>query len=355
MTDRGATHSPARVPPARLAFWGCQAIGFGIYYVVTVYQMRRSGLALPRPFVEPALSAALGIALTHGLRHLAIRRAWIARDAAFLIPRVIGAGVVLSVVHVHVLWALEAGYYGDKAASPILVTVFAIFRWFMMFGLWSAFYFGFGLLEQRRESELARLQLEKALKVAELRALKSQLHPHFLFNSLNSVRALIPEDPERAAAAVNQLARILRHGLVAGREETVTFARELEAVEDYLALEELRLAERLTVVRDIAADAKSSVVPVMLLQVLVENAIKHGIAELPEGGTLGITAMKEGEALVLVVVNPRPETPPPDDGNSGVGLVNTRERLKLIFGETATLELDLGERQVTARARIPLR
>ena len=145
------------------------------------------------------------------------------------------------------------------------------------------------------------------LQAAELRLLKSQLNPHFLFNALNGLRSLIADEPARARDAVTQLARTLRYTLASGDEDLVSLERELEMVEDYLALESLRLAERLRVERDIAPDARTARMPAMLLQTLVENAIKHGIAALKQGGTLRIEAQSRGEAsCVSPSTNPRP-------------------------------------------------
>jgi anti-sigma regulatory factor (Ser/Thr protein kinase) len=188
---------------------------------------------------------------------------------------------------------------------------------------------------------------------AELKLLKSQLNPHFLFNSLNSVRALIAEDPARARHAVTQLAGILRYTLRSDHEELVTLERELETVSDYLTLESLRFGERLRVELDIAADAQDIRVPVMLLQTVVENAMKHGIAELPGGGVLRVSATLRDDALHVEVQNPRPQNPPPRE-QQGSGLYNAAERLRLLFGSQATLELDLSRSAMAiVRIRVP--
>jgi two-component system sensor histidine kinase AlgZ len=199
-----------------------------------------------------------------------------------------------------------------------------------------------------RQSELSR-----ALHLAELRLLKSQLNPHFLFNSLNSVRALIADDAPRAQKAVTQLARTLRYTLSSGQEELVTLREELTIVEDYLGLEALRLGERLRIERQLAEETLEVRIPVMMLQTIVENAIKHGIAELPAGGTLKISSQLQEGALLLDVENPRPITTAQTDGE-GVGLKNSAERLRLLFGPQALLHLDLSDatRAIT-HLRIP--
>jgi two-component system sensor histidine kinase AlgZ len=196
----------------------------------------------------------------------------------------------------------------------------------------------------------------QALQASELRALKSQLNPHFLFNALNSVRALIGDEPELARTSITQLSRMLRYTLAAGEEDLVQFARELEITDDYLALESLRLAERLIIRKEIASSAAGARIPVMLLQTLVENAVKHGIAQLPEGGTLRISAAVADGVLALELENPRPDgtRASSEPRSTGIGLANATERLRLLFGPRATLALDLSQPgSAIARVRIP--
>jgi LytS/YehU family sensor histidine kinase len=154
---------------------------------------------------------------------------------------------------------------------------------------------------------------------------------------------------------VTQLARTLRYSLGSGdQSELVTLAQELEIVGDYLELESLRLGERLQVDRAISGDALRVRIPVMLVQTLVENAIKHGIAELPGGGRLRIAANVRDGALDLQIENPRPTSATRNDGE-GVGLRNGVERLRLLFGDAASLDLDLSSAEcAVARMRVPV-
>ncbi len=167
------------------------------------------------------------------------------------------------------------------------------------------------------------------------------------------MRALIADDPTGAQNAVTQLARTLRYTLTAGQEEVVSLERELDIVDDYLQLESLRLGERLRIERTIAHNARDAHIPVMMLQTVVENAIKHGIAELPQGGALRIGAEVREHALFIEVENPRPALPSHSPSN-GVGLRNASERLRLLFGTAAALDLDLSHPdRALARIRIP--
>jgi LytS/YehU family sensor histidine kinase len=266
-----------------------------------------------------------------------------------------------AVVHYLSIAALWAPNQVDIENLHITLRILPWARWLILmlnsaalFTIWAVLYITITALRDQRSAALRQSELTRALQLSELRLLKSQLNPHFLFNALNTVRALIAEDPAGAQKAVTQLARTLRYTLTAGREELVTLARELEIVEDYLALESLRFGERLRIERDVAPEAMRVRVPVMLLQTVVENAIKHGIAELPAGGDLRIAAALRGGVLHVDVANTLPVNAGQAFLGKGVGLDNAAERLRLLFGASARVELDLSQGDVAiARIRIP--
>jgi LytS/YehU family sensor histidine kinase len=168
------------------------------------------------------------------------------------------------------------------------------------------------------------------------------------------VRSLIADEPARARDAVTQLAGMLRYTLAAGNEDFVSLGQELKMVEDYLALETLRLSERLVLVQAIEPTALTRRIPVMLLQTLVENAIKHGIAPLVEGGRLEIAAKVVANELVIRVTNPRRPSQTTAGTGETVGLKNLSERLRLMFGDAASLRLDLTTPgKAVAEVRLP--
>jgi sensor histidine kinase YesM len=216
---------------------------------------------------------------------------------------------------------------------------------FTLFIGWLCLYFFYHLFERLNRLQVEQLRLSASAKEAELRALKSQVNPHFLFNSLNSLRALIDEDAPRAREAVTRLANMLRYSLQSGQQETVPFEDELRIVEDYLALEQIRYENRLRVRWDIAAEARPLTVPPMLLQTLVENAVKYGIGTRREGGEIAISARLDAAVLHICVTNPGDLAEPVSaavarsGSSTGVGLRNASERLRLLFGDRATLTL----------------
>jgi LytS/YehU family sensor histidine kinase len=258
---------------------------------------------------------------------------------------------ILDSIYIHSIIGLP---WNTRFSIPVALALEVFYASILLFG-WLCLYYFYHLFDRLNRSEIERFQLMTSVKEAELRALKSQVNPHFIFNSLNSLRALIDEDPARARQAVTQLANLLRYSLQSGQLETVPFEDELEVVNDYLALEQVRHEERLRLRLDIAPEAMQLPIPPMLLQTLVENAVKYGISPRPEGGEIAIVARNWGGALRIQVSNPGGLAPAGAPSSTGVGLHNAAERLRLIFGERATLRLRQDQpEQVVAEAVIPM-
>ncbi|HTO90875.1 MAG TPA: histidine kinase [Candidatus Sulfotelmatobacter sp.] len=192
--------------------------------------------------------------------------------------------------------------------------------------------------EDSRQAERRALEAQVTAREAELRALRAQLNPHFLFNSLNSINALVGNDPEGARRMCEGLGDFLRRTLNLGAREAVTLSEELALVDRYLAIEQVRFGDRLAIERVIEPGAAECRVPPLLLQPLVENAVKHGVSARVEGGTVRIEARVRGEWLMLAIENPIDEQGPARVGE-GVGLENVRRRLTVLGGRDARLEV----------------
>ena len=338
-------------------YWSLQLAGWSFYFYA-----QASGEVIFAPSTWSKATAlwgpacVAGMLLTHAFRWLAKRRGWFALAAMPLFARVATATLTIAALSNWLVSTLSRAVYGSPVA-PLMGAFYGKLQEheqlrnqfilsFLLFAAWMSLYIAFAM--QRRRHELV-----EQLQTAELRLLKSQLNPHFLFNALNGLRSLISDEPARARDAVTHLARMLRYTLASGDEDLVSLERELEMVEDYLALESMRLAERLAVEREIEPAARTSRVPAMLLQTLVENAIKHGIAALKEGGVLRIAARIEGDELRLSVTNPRPRDDARTQGE-GLGLRNATERLRLLFGARGSLSIDLTQPGVAfAEASMP--
>jgi hypothetical protein len=347
----------------------CQLGGWGFFFVSQCLVSFYFGNQAERrdPLLTTALVymvVAMGLLLTHYVRPLIARWGWKQLGWRQLIPRMFATALVMSLIWTVVGYVYTYGIvdvpWPSKKYGPASVMTLSTINGTLLFVGWFCVYFFYHLFDRFNRSEIERLRLTTHVKEAELRALKSQVNPHFIFNSLNSLRALIDENPERARDAVTQLANLLRYSLQSGQLETVPFEEELRIVRDYLALEQVRHEERLQVRLDVAKDTLELPVPPMLLQTLVENAVKYGISVRPEGGEIAIIARREGESLRLQVINPgaltanvRPRSA--STASTGVGLRNAAERLRLLFGERATLRLRAeSPMRVIAEAVIPI-
>ena len=320
----------------------CQFGGWLFLLVLQLLFVRLFGMpADHRGAVEAAVQTlATGLLLTHYSRRWIAKWGWKELGWRALVPRILGMAVALSaawsVIVYLICYGLLRNPWPSKYSPLALLTVSLIDGTLLMAG-WLCIYFFYHLFDRYNRLQIERLRLVAAVKEAELRALKSQINPHFIFNSLNSLRGLIDEDPVRARQAVTQLANLLRYSLQSGHLETVPFEDELRTVNDYLALEQVRHEERLRVRLDVAPGALNWPVPPMLLQTLVENAVKYGIAPRPEGGEITVTARTERGGLRLQVTNPGALAA--NGGSTGVGVRNAAERLRMLFGACATLSL----------------
>jgi len=209
----------------------------------------------------------------------------------------------------------------------------------VVFFLWCNLYFGARQWQEMAQQRERVLQAESELREAKLNALRHQLNPHFLFNALNAVSTLVLErDSERATRMLSRIGTLLRRTL---EEETVTeipLAQELEFTDQYLEIEQIRLGERLRVTTEVSADTLEAVVPIMLLQPLVENAVIHGIAPAVEGGELLIRSSRVDSRLQLLVKNSGASPKSKPANTNGIGLKNCTQRLAAIFGADYRLD-----------------
>jgi sensor histidine kinase YesM len=191
------------------------------------------------------------------------------------------------------------------------------------------------------ELQVANARLETRLVRASLDALKMQLHPHFLFNTLNSITSLIRNGRTREAEdIVAGLGELLRRSLEHRQEARATLAQELDFLERYFEIEMIRFQDRLQVEFEIPAACRNALVPSLILQPLAENAMKHGISKDPTARLLRISAERDGTRLVLTVYNDGPPLPPDEAAlNRGIGVQNTRTRLQMLYGDEARLRL----------------
>ncbi|HZL85384.1 MAG TPA: histidine kinase [Candidatus Krumholzibacteria bacterium] len=243
--------------------------------------------------------------------------------------------------------------FADSVAAIQLPSPVLFFAGMLVFLFAAAVHYLILAFEASRETERVGFELQVLARDAELRALRSQVDPHFLFNSLNSISALVTADPKQARQMCVLLSDLLRSSLRAGTEAMIPLADEMALVRQYLAIESLRFGDRLQSEIQIEPGIEMSPVPTLLLQPLVENSITHGISHLVEGGFVRLDAKRNGVALVLVVENSI-DAETPRQAGSGTGLENVRKRLQLSFGGRAGFRTEESGERFRAEITLPL-
>jgi LytS/YehU family sensor histidine kinase len=296
-------------------------------------------------FVMVSVAAGLW-GVSEALRAVALRQAWLDRSPQGLLLRLLLVPPLFAVaLQILIFFVNKAGVAMGLLEFPPsmprnwLVLLVYTFNTSILLWLWMAVWVGLHMIERWRSGEIAKWQAETAARELELQVLRAQINPHFLFNALNNLRALINEDPARAREMLSRLSNTLRHTLQHSAKERVPLADELTVVRDYVALEQLHHEERLRVDWQVDPATAGASLPPMLLQLLVENAIKHGVARTPGGGVVDIRVGREGGKLNIAVDNPGQWKPGSTD-STGLGLANLRERLARAGGEGAACRID---------------
>jgi LytS/YehU family sensor histidine kinase len=310
----------------------------------------------PQPFIIGGyvLFFFYSVALTHLLRRHIRRREWLALNLGRAGVRLLVAAVIVATIQAALIVVVQCLW----TQTPLSAASGSFFL--LMWGnttaamcVWTALYAGSASLVRGRRLRQDAIALELGMREARLKALEAQIGPHFLFNCLNSLRGLILENPLQAQDMVTRLANILRHNLARDSHPSEPLGAQVEFTADYLALESIRFEERLRTRFEIEPDAQTAAVPAMLLQTLVENAVKHGISHLPAGGEVIIRAQFEADELVITVENTGRLVESPR-GSTRVGIANLRERLRVLHGPAASLELaETPSNTVRATVRIP--
>ncbi|WP_194774956.1 sensor histidine kinase [Pararhodonellum marinum] len=336
-------------------YWILQIVGWVSFALINLFFF-----SLARGITSVQVGAYFSLAAfyffsTHAFRYVIKTYNWFSLPIPKLITQALLSLLLLSTLNtlaqIIINWIFDTLDPSDDF-QPIVILV-NLFVSFLFYTLWAMIYFLYHFLDNYNSS----LKYQATINEIQLNHLKSQLNPHFIFNALNSVRALVDEDPKKAKSAITQLSNILRNSLVVDKKRTVDFGDEINTVKDYLNLETIRFEERLKVNYDIESKAYSYKVPPMMLQTLVENAVKHGISTRLKGGTIDIKcAIGLLDDLFIQVKNSGQLSVHNDVKNdhSGHGIYNTRQRLKLIYGKRASFKIyNHGQDFVVTEIKIP--
>jgi two-component system, LytTR family, sensor kinase len=335
-------------------YWLLQIVGWSVFALINLMF-----LSLARGISGVQVGAYFSLAAfylisTHAFRYVIKTYGWFNLPISRLIINALGGLVLLSILNTFAQFLINLAFDTlnlQQDFQPLVILV-NLFISFLYYSLWSMMYFLFHFLDNYNST----LKYQAKINEIKLNHLRSQLNPHFIFNALNSVRALVDEDPQKAKSAITQLSNILRFSLIMDNKKVISFADEFNTVKDYLNLEKIRFEERLNVRFEVEKAAYKYKIPPMMLQTIVENAIKHGISNLVKGGivelrcTVGLT----GDLYIQVKNSGQLRSNPSRRKENGHGINNTVQRLKLIYGNKASFKIyNSGSEFVITEIKIP--
>ncbi|MCC6370145.1 MAG: histidine kinase [Bacteroidia bacterium] len=333
-------------------YWYCQILGWSFYIIInSIFLGLNSNSGLKEYFFY-FLTIPTGIGISHAYRTLLIRFKILESKIPSQIVYVVVFSFLMSLVFFVInMLLLSALGLRIPDITPIIVSE-QVLNFVVIFFLWNVIYFGFQYFQNYKRTEINSLRYLAASHESELNNLKAQLNPHFIFNCMNSIRALIDEDPSKAKQAVTQLSNILRNTLLIDKSKEIPLKDEMNLVNDYLELEKIRYEERLSYTYNISEESKNCLIPPFIIQTQAENAIKHGISKLPGMGQLIIEAFIEGGDLKIKVANTGKINT--QTTLTGVGFKNSRQRLELLYGKQAKINMDEKNDFVIVDITIPL-
>lgn len=335
-------------------YWLCQIVGWVFVFISYVFFAYTFGIKLTsRLFIRMILVVCVGLLITHILRWVIRQLNWLMQPIERVLPKLLVAVIIASLTAALLVIAVSDIIIGSSSeltfSSRLMIYVIDIGLFIIP---WVLIYYFYHYISKSRRQQLDTLKLEAFVKELELKTIKSHINPHFIFNALNSIRALIDENPSRARNAITELSNILRSSMQTEKSETVPFEKELGIVKDYLALEHIRFEDRLQIEYQIDEDTLDQPVPPMMLQTLVENAIKHGIGKQEKGGMVKVISDFRGNYHEMIVQNSGSLNG--HINGDGFGLSSTKNRLHLLFGEKANFEITQYGGLVEAKVSIPV-
>ncbi|WCO03172.1 sensor histidine kinase [Psychroserpens ponticola] len=339
-------------------YWKCQLIGWSIvsvYWAYTVYTRDNYGIFYT--LLNYVLDISIGIFLTHMYRQFALKAKWSSLPIKKLLIRLVPTIILLAILYViinnlkwYVYWTFIAGEDENIWESiiywdPILLTGLRLMS------IWILAYHLYHYYQKEVVTAKENAQLSLIAKQAQLDNLSAQLNPHFLFNSLNSIKSLVIENPKVARRAIDLLSDLLRSSLYEKDKGLISIKNELALVYDYIELEKMRFEERLQLEITIDKTLNRFKIPTLSIQLLVENAIKHGIDLIVKGGIINLVIKKQQGFIEIIVTNPGKIN---NKKTIGLGLKNLQERLAIQYKNNADFSLtELNKNEVEAKIKIP--
>ena len=326
----------------KVFYWILQIVGWCSYGgLIFIASYNKVGFSFGfKFFINLFFTVLLGILLSHQIRNRIKSKELVKilkkSDLLRIVTLVLFTSLVFVLLTKAIIILLNWSVFQIEFISFIINWA----SFFVLFGFWVTLYYGYHLFEQTQRQELDNLLLKASQSELELQNLRSQLNPHFLFNALNSIRALVEVNPAKAKEAVTLLAKILRFSLSTSNQSLVTIEHELQLVDSYLKLEKVRYEERLRIVKHVEGDLLQQKIPAFTIQTLVENGVKHGISKLIQGGEIVIRVSKLEHSVCILVSNSGEIGTQKD---LGIGLINLRKRLDIEYGNAYSFSIKQNE------------
>lgn len=340
-------------------YWVFQFGGWGLFALINVFFALLFNSYEANILQRILFFMEIGIIFSHFMREVILRSSLLLKDLrqqilTFLLLTIAFSFFITCVASpFEHLFQLRVNAEG-KPVSYLSLFITNLISFIPLLLIWNAVYFMYHFVMKTRKQEMDTIKLEALVRQLELNTIKAHINPHFIFNALNGIRALIDENPVRARKAITELSNILRSSLSAEKAETVPLQEELKIVKDYLALESMRFEDRLTIAFDVDERTLNNPVPPMMVQTLVENAIKHGISKQMKGGVIKIVSAIKDNQHELLVQNTGHLNGFAKHGR-GFGISSTKDRLNLLYGERASFEItQVDATLVEARVQMPI-
>lgn len=326
------------------SYWVFQILGWSFYslgeFIAYMLVWNFNTQELENLILSLVINILVGITFTHFFRIIFKRYNWAKLGISQLIIRSFLGILIITAFLAAINITLDEAVIETQKINWILKEISYLINLAKPVLIWVLIYIFYTYINERRNDTIERIKLQASIEASEAKILRAQINPHFMFNALNSIRALIIEDPSKAQKGITQLSNILRSSLVADRKTTVSLKEELRVIEDYLELEKVRYEERLQIKWNIDKASLGTQIPPMMLQTLVENAIKHGVQKATTWGFVEISTVISDNFLKIKIKNTghliKTENNKED---GGFGLVNTIKRLRLLYGNAANFKI----------------
>ncbi|WP_459209758.1 sensor histidine kinase [Aquimarina rhabdastrellae] len=341
-------------------YWGLQIFGWGILCSInTITKIIISSPTINEQLyflIESLAIVAFGILCSHRIRHYIKKVQFFEQSHPRKYVKLLGVVILAGISSAIAIYTIS--YIGIKSLNVsdedfvLLKIVISTINLTLYQFFWTIIYVVVKSIIKLQKGKVTQARLEAELKASQLNILKGQINPHFMFNSLNNIRGLMLEDVNKSREMITRLSEMLRYSLNSNKIDTITIEEELDIVENYIALSKIQLEDRLQYKEEVAPETLKAKIPPMLIQMLIENAIKHGVAKEKEGGLVALTIQERENEINIEVINTG--TLANENNTTQIGVENIKKRLQLLFGETANFKLKQENKEVIASIKLPI-